>query len=131
MKAMGPFLADLVEQVRVVDLKSSRTLRAIPQLASYIRKQRPAVLISALDHVNGAAIAAGWLSRTGTPIVTAVHTSRSTPAQQRLRTQRQAGRLVSQLLLPPGESRRLRFSRSGGGYDSHRAGGTAADTRHI
>lgn len=130
VKAMGPFLADLVEQVRVVDLKSSRTLRAIPQLASYIRKQRPAVLISALDHVNGAAIAAGWLSRTGTPIVTAVHTSRSTPAQQRSGLN---GRLAGWYLnCSYRRASRVVCVSQGVAEDMIRiAGGTAADTRHI
>jgi glycosyltransferase involved in cell wall biosynthesis len=80
--AKGDFLADLAKGVRVVDLKARRTLRAIPRLASYMRKDRPAVVISALDYVNAAAIIAGRLSRTPTPVVAAVHTSRSTAAQR-------------------------------------------------
>src|SRR5580658_5042904 len=78
-EARGDFLADLSVSVHVVDLKAPRTLRAIPRLASYLRKQRPAVIISALDYVNAAAIIAGRLSCAGTPVVTAVHSSRATP----------------------------------------------------
>ena len=81
VKAKGGFLADLREEVHVVDLKSARTLRAIPRLAYYMRKQRPAVVISALDHVNAAAIIAGRLSCTATSVITAVHTSRAAAAQ--------------------------------------------------
>src|SRR5271157_1753653 len=68
VQAKGDFLADLVDGVHVVDLKASRTLVAIPRLALYLRKQRPALVISALDHANVGAIVAGWLSRTRTPV---------------------------------------------------------------
>jgi glycosyltransferase involved in cell wall biosynthesis len=81
VEAKGEFLADLADDVHVVDLKAPRTLSAVPRLASYLRKQRPAVIISALDHVNAAAVIAGRLSRAGTPVVTAVHSSRATPQQ--------------------------------------------------
>ncbi len=77
VQAKGDFLADLGNDVQVVDLKCATYPAAIPRLASYIRKERPAVVISALDYVNAAAILAGWLSRTGTPVVAAVHTSRA------------------------------------------------------
>ncbi len=82
VQAKGGFLADLADEVQVVDLKAPRTLRAIPRLASYLRKQRPAVLISALDYANVAAIIAGRLSCTRTPVVPAIHTSRAAAAQR-------------------------------------------------
>jgi glycosyltransferase involved in cell wall biosynthesis len=77
VRAKGDFLADLAAGVHVVDLDAPRTLRAVPRLASYIRKRRPAVVISALDYASVAAMIAGRLSCTGTPIVPAVHTSRA------------------------------------------------------
>jgi glycosyltransferase involved in cell wall biosynthesis len=82
VEAKGSFLSDLVEEIQVIDLKSPRTLRAIPRLASYLRRQRPSLVISALDYVNAAAIIGGWLSCTATPIVPAVHTSRAVAAQR-------------------------------------------------
>ena len=82
MQAKGGFLADLVDAVHVVDLKSSRTLFAIPGLASYLRKRRPAVIVAALEYVNVAAIVAGRLSCTGTPVISAVHTPLATVGQR-------------------------------------------------
>ncbi len=81
VEAKGGFLADLAGGVHVVDLKSPRTLRAVPRLASYLRKQRPVIVISALDHANVGAILAGWLSRTGIPVAAAIHISRSMAAR--------------------------------------------------
>jgi glycosyltransferase involved in cell wall biosynthesis len=83
VQAKGDFLADLVAEVHVVDLKASRTLFAISRLASYLRKRRPAMVISALDHANVAAIVAGWLSRTRTPVAAAIHISRSMDARNK------------------------------------------------
>jgi len=82
VRAKGDFLADLVDGVHVVDLQSPRTLAAVPRLASYLRKQRPAVLISALEYVNVAAIIASRLSCTRTPVVSAVHTPLATAGQR-------------------------------------------------
>lgn len=80
IRAEGPFLADLRPEIHVVDLGASRVLGAIPRLAAYLRCQRPTVLISALDHANVGAIVARRLSRTNTPIIAAVHVTRSMDA---------------------------------------------------
>jgi glycosyltransferase involved in cell wall biosynthesis len=77
----GDFLDDLGTGVRVVNLASKGVLRAIPRLATYLRRERPQVLLSALDHANAAAIAANWLSFTKTPVVAAVHAPRRNAAQ--------------------------------------------------
>ena len=55
VRAEGPYLADLPTGVRLVDLNCRRTLRGIGRLRSYLRDQRPTVLLSALVHVNVAA----------------------------------------------------------------------------
>jgi glycosyltransferase involved in cell wall biosynthesis len=81
VQAKGDFLADLAGEVHIVDLKASRTLFAIPRLALYLRKRRPGMVISALDHANVAAIVAGWLSRTRIPVAAAIHISRSMDAR--------------------------------------------------
>ncbi len=79
----GDFLADLAAGVRVVDLKAARTFRAIPKLASYLRKERPQVLISALDYANVAAMIANRLSCTKTPAIPTIHAPRRNAAQYR------------------------------------------------
>ena len=75
--AEGEFLTELASAIRVVDLKAGRILWAIPRFAKYLRKHRPCVVISALEHVNIGAILARQLSATAVPIVAAIHSTRS------------------------------------------------------
>jgi glycosyltransferase involved in cell wall biosynthesis len=64
--AEGPFLGEVKPPVRVIDLKSSGVARSLPGLAKYLRRERPAVLLSALEHANVVAIGARLLAFTGT-----------------------------------------------------------------
>ena len=63
VQAEGPFLADVPPAVRIVDLRARRAAASIPALVRYLRRERPRVLLSALERVNVLAIAARWLSR--------------------------------------------------------------------
>ncbi len=55
--------ADLIDpRVNIVNLKKSRTLFSILDLASYLRKNNPDIILSALFHVNLAVILAKGLS---------------------------------------------------------------------
>ena len=58
--AVGQYLDEVPSGVRIVDLKSERVLTCIPKLITYLRKERPAALLSTLGHAN---IAAAWASR--------------------------------------------------------------------
>ncbi len=73
VRKSGPYLAMLPPTVRVVDLGTRRVVHSIPALVRYLRTERPAALISALVHVNTAAIIAGRIARTGTRIVVTEH----------------------------------------------------------
>ena len=75
--AKGEFLGELAPAIRVVDLKARRILTAIPRFAKYLRKHRPLVVISALEHVNVGAILARQLSVTSVPVIVAIHATRS------------------------------------------------------
>lgn len=68
-KAEGPYLDEVADQVRVVDLKSSRVVRSLPGLARYIRRERPDAMLSAMGHANVVAVAAQILSRAPTRVV--------------------------------------------------------------
>lgn len=68
-RAQGPYLEDVSQGIRMIDLKSRRTLAAIPRLARYLRRERPEALLSALTHINVAAIAATRLARAGNRLV--------------------------------------------------------------
>lgn len=61
-KAEGPYLKELPEQVRLIDLNSKRVLNSLFPLVRYLRKERPVAMVSSLDYVNIIAIWARWLS---------------------------------------------------------------------
>lgn len=73
--AEGPYLADVSPSVRVVDLGVSRVLVSLPGLVRYLRRERPAALLSAMGHANVVAVAARWLSRMPTRLVVSEHNS--------------------------------------------------------
>jgi glycosyltransferase involved in cell wall biosynthesis len=65
----GPYLEDVSKNVRIVDLAARRTLNSVFRLARYIKRERPAALLSALVHVNVAAILAARLAGRSTRVV--------------------------------------------------------------
>jgi glycosyltransferase involved in cell wall biosynthesis len=93
--AEGVFLDQLPPSVRVVDLRARRLLRSIAPLTSYLRRERPRVLVSSMSHANLVALFAARLAMRATPVMVTVHNtmSQSTPDQGGL-----AGRLSSRLL---------------------------------
>lgn len=58
VRAIGPYLDEVSDGVRVIDLGGQRVLRAIPLLAGYLRRETPEVIMSGLDNANVATIAA-------------------------------------------------------------------------
>lgn len=73
VRSEGPYLSAVPSEVRIVELGTRRTLKSIPALARYIRRERPAALLSALVHVNVAAILAARLAACGTRVVITEH----------------------------------------------------------
>lgn len=67
--ARGPYLDEVAADVRVVDLCATGVMRALPKLIRYLRRERPNVMLSALDHSNIIAILACSIARTGTRCV--------------------------------------------------------------
>ncbi len=62
--ASGPFLSEAPDTVRLVDLGAPRVLASLPHLADYLRRERPAAMLSVL-HANLVAL---WARRlTGIP----------------------------------------------------------------
>jgi len=58
-QARGPFLAEVPKSVRLVDLQARRVLSSLPALVRYLRRERPAALLSVL-HANLVAL---WARR--------------------------------------------------------------------
>lgn len=75
--AEGPYLKDVLEQVRVVDLGAKRVITSLPALVRYLRKTQPAALLSAMDHSNIIALWARRLARVRTRVVVSVHSTLS------------------------------------------------------
>jgi glycosyltransferase involved in cell wall biosynthesis len=58
----GPYLKDVSDKVNIVDLKSKRVLFSIFPLIKYLRKEKPRVTISSMEHCNIIAVLASKLS---------------------------------------------------------------------
>jgi glycosyltransferase involved in cell wall biosynthesis len=69
VRAEGPLLGEVPPGVRVVDLHRKRTLTSLPALVRYMRREKPCVLMSILDHTNLIAIWSKLLARTDTKVV--------------------------------------------------------------
>lgn len=65
----GPFVDEIPEMVRVVDLHVPRTAFALPALVRYLRREEPQALLSALNYVNLVALWARRLARVPTRLV--------------------------------------------------------------
>lgn len=72
-RAHGAYLPMVPANVRVVDLKVSRVLRALGPLAGYLRREKPAALLSALDEANVIAMTAARLPNSNTRTVITNH----------------------------------------------------------
>jgi glycosyltransferase involved in cell wall biosynthesis len=59
----GPHLDAIPDGVTVVDLGSRHTYACVPALVRYLRRERPAVMLSDKDRVNRTALLAGWIAR--------------------------------------------------------------------
>lgn len=59
-RAEGHYRGELSDAVRVVGLNVKRLLLAVPPLVRYLRRERPAALLSSLDYVNVVAL---WARR--------------------------------------------------------------------
>jgi glycosyltransferase involved in cell wall biosynthesis len=81
IKAEGAYLADLCRDVRVVELASGRAILSIVALARYLRRERPDVLFSGLEHVNMVAILARQLARVPTRTIPTIHVPHAYRAQ--------------------------------------------------
>ncbi|MEA3312457.1 MAG: glycosyltransferase, partial [candidate division WOR-3 bacterium] len=80
-KAEGPYLNQVPSEVRVIDLGAHRVLVSLPGLVRYLRRKRPAVLLSTLPHANIVALWARRLSRTSTGVVVRASNTLSRVAQ--------------------------------------------------
>lgn len=73
ISAQGPFRDQVDEGIRVVDLGSPRMLRSIPALVTYLRRERPEAVLSALEYVNVATVWANSMAGSPSRVVVSTH----------------------------------------------------------
>lgn len=94
-QAKGPYLSEVHDSVRLVDLKASRVLTSIPALVRYLRREQPNALISALNYANVVAV---WARRlAGIPIRVLVNEQNTISRSARNSTRRRQ-RMVQHLV---------------------------------
>jgi glycosyltransferase involved in cell wall biosynthesis len=70
-RATGPYLSEVASAVRIVDF-GGRVLRSSPRLVRHLRRERPDVLLSGLEHSNIVAVLSRFAAGTGTRCVISV-----------------------------------------------------------
>jgi glycosyltransferase involved in cell wall biosynthesis len=78
----GPNLAVLPPTVRIIDFKARRLISSLPALVRYLRRERPAVLLSMMAHTNIVALLACRLAGVSTRKVVSERVSLSWRKQQ-------------------------------------------------
>ncbi|MDD5130141.1 MAG: glycosyltransferase [Candidatus Omnitrophica bacterium] len=74
-KKSGIFLDNLKKHVHIVDFNKNSTFKSIPLLIKFIRKNKPQVLISALEHANLYALIAKIFCFRKVKVIVTVHNS--------------------------------------------------------
>ena len=72
-KAEGPYLKEVSEKVRVVNLGASRVLASLPGLIRYFRREHPDAMLSAQNHANVVALWARQWARVSTRLIVSEH----------------------------------------------------------
>lgn len=67
--ASGHYLEEIPPEVRIVNLHASRVLASLPGLVRYLRRERPAAMLTSMNYVNVVGIWARALARVDTRLV--------------------------------------------------------------
>lgn len=73
VSATGEFMDQVPDNVRIVDLNSSRMMASIPKLVMYLRRERPHAILSCMTHTSIAALISKKIARTKTRTVACLH----------------------------------------------------------
>ena len=81
LEKTGSYVGDINHSVSVTSLNAPTVRGGVPNLARYLRAERPDILVSALDHANVGALLARRLARVTTRVVPTVHITHSRHAR--------------------------------------------------
>ena len=73
----GEFRVYVPKNARVVNLQAGRVLTSLPRLVQYLRRDRPAAVLTAMEHSSVIAIWARAIARVPTAIIATVHANLS------------------------------------------------------
>jgi glycosyltransferase involved in cell wall biosynthesis len=76
-RATGPFLSQIPEEVRMIDLKSSRVLFSLRALTRYIQNECPDAILSGIDYTNIIALLAKRIANKPNRLVIVEHNTLS------------------------------------------------------
>lgn len=93
--AKGPYLAEVSADVQVIDLGAKRVITSLPGLVAYLRRVRPGVVLSALNHANVIVVLARCLASVPVRIVVS---ERSHPSLNFHRPQNFRAQLIPMLM---------------------------------
>lgn len=68
-RAEGPYLSEVSDAVRIVNLNKGRVMASLLPLVRYLRRERPDAMLSALNHANIVAILARKMAHVRTRLV--------------------------------------------------------------
>lgn len=74
-QAEGPYLKDVSDKVRLLDLQVPQIRKAVPGLVKHFNKDKPDAVLSALTHANLAVLVAAQRAKKGPRIIVAEHNS--------------------------------------------------------
>ena len=94
-QAEGPYLTEIPDSVRVINLKASRVLTSLPSLVRYLRRERPIAMLSAMNHANIIALWARFLVGDSLRLVVSERSVLSPTAQN---SSQMRGRLMPHLV---------------------------------
>lgn len=72
-KVDGPYLKNASEKINIVNLNTSRVLSSIIPLAKYLRKEKPDVILSAMNYVNIVTVLAQLANGSNTKVIVSEH----------------------------------------------------------
>ncbi len=82
VNAKGPYLSKVHPDINLIGFEADRLSRSVPVLLTYLKRERPDVLMTALEDTNLAAIFAHLLARVSTRMVVTVHNNLTQESKQ-------------------------------------------------
>lgn len=78
---MGPYLSKVNPDIKIIQLNSNRLILCVPELISYLKREQPEILITALEDTNLIAILARSVANVSTRVIVTVHNNLSQEAK--------------------------------------------------